>query len=147
MTPFEMTWQAPEFIHRERDVSWYWISIIIAAAIIAFAVWQRDFLFGLFIIVAEILAIVWASRTPRMINFSLSDHDFLIDTMKHYRISEFESFSMNIDNEEIFSELILHPKGKLRSIVIASIPTVSTDEARKNLRTLMKRSSIRANLY
>ncbi len=57
MATFEINWEAPEFEYREKDVSWYWISIIAAAAIIAFSVWQRNFLFGFFIVIAEMLVI------------------------------------------------------------------------------------------
>ena len=47
MAKFETTWEAPEFEYREKEVSWYWISIIAAALIIAFSVWEKDFLFAM----------------------------------------------------------------------------------------------------
>ena len=67
MASFEITWEAPEFEYRPKSVSWYWISIIIAAAIIAFAIWERNFLFGIFIVIAEILFIAWGNETPATI--------------------------------------------------------------------------------
>lgn len=64
MTSFEIKWQAPEYEYREKTVSWYWISIVVAALVIAFSVWQKNFLFGFFIVIAEMLFIVWGNRTP-----------------------------------------------------------------------------------
>ena len=132
-----MSWTAPEFARRDRDVSWYWISIMVAAAMVAFAVWQRDFLFGLFVVVAEMLAIVWASRTPRMIAFSLSERELLVGERKHYAMSEFDSFSVE-DSDDIFTEIIFNPKGKLRTPVLLLIPTADIAALRKNFATILR---------
>ena len=92
MASFTITWQAPEFQYREKGVSWYWLSIIVVAAIIAFAIWQRNFLFGVFMVIAEILLIVWANAVPKVFDFSLTENDLAIGEAKNYRISLFESF-------------------------------------------------------
>src|SRR3990167_8463140 len=55
MADFELSWEAPEFEFREKTVSWYWVTIIGAVLILALAVWQRNFLFGVFILMAEAL--------------------------------------------------------------------------------------------
>jgi hypothetical protein len=132
-----MSWTAPEFAYRERDVSWYWISIIIAAAMVAFAVWQRDFLFGLFVVVAEMLAIVWANRTPRMIAFTLTERDFVVGEQKHYLVNDFETFSID-DADDIFVGLILHPKGKLRTPVFVFLPATDVPAVRKNFTGILR---------
>src|SRR4051812_48043934 len=100
MAQFDMQWEAPEFVYRERGVSWYWLTIIVAAAMVAFAVWQRDFLFGVFIIIAEMLAIVWANRTPRMIPFSLSERELAIGSRKRYVVTNMETFSVADEDAE-----------------------------------------------
>ena len=61
----EIQWHAPEFEYRAKTMSWYWLSILLAVVILALAVWQKNFLFGIFVIVAEILILVWANREPR----------------------------------------------------------------------------------
>jgi hypothetical protein len=137
MAHFEMSWTAPEFAYRERDVAWYWISIIAAAAMVAFAVWQKDFLFGFFIVIAEMLAIVWANRTPRMVSFSLSERELVIAGQKHYAMNDFESFSVE-DSDDVFAELILHPKGKLRTPAILFVPTAEIPAIRKNFATNLR---------
>lgn len=140
-----MTWHAPEFAYRGRGVSWYWVTIIIAAVMVAFAVWQRDFLFGLFVIVAEILAIVWATRIPRMISFAVTEREFLIGERRRYAMTEFESFS--VDEDEFtgdftdhgdFVALIFHFKGKLRAPLRVMLPAVYLDSARKNFTTVLR---------
>ena len=93
MAKFETTWQAPEFEYREKEVSWYWISIIAAALIIAFSVWEKDFLFGLFIVIAEMLFIVWGNKVPAVVPFTLTDTEITIGGYKSYLMKEFESWS------------------------------------------------------
>jgi hypothetical protein len=137
MPHFEMSWMAPEFAYRERDVAWYWISIIIAAILVAFAVWQRDFLFGFFVVIAEMLAIVWATRVPRMISFSLSERELSVGERKHYAMGDFESFSVE-DFEDEYAGLILNPKGKLRMPAIVMIPTADLALLRKNFAALIR---------
>ncbi|RJP45634.1 hypothetical protein C4587_00585 [Candidatus Parcubacteria bacterium] len=92
----ELEWQAPEFEYREKNVAWYWISIIIAAVVLGAAVWQGNFLFGFFVVLAEILVLVWASREPRTVRFALTDKGIGIDKqavrpydqISHFTVSE-----------------------------------------------------------
>lgn len=140
-----MSWQAPEFEYRARGVSWYWTTIIIAAAMVAFAVWQKNFLFGLFVIIAEMLALIWSTRTPRTIPFSISDRELVIGERKHYLMSELESFSVDepiapaegVARAE-FAELAFHFKGKLHMPILVCIPTAQLAEARKNLQQVIR---------
>jgi len=115
MEKFEITWDAPEFEYREKEVSWYWLSIIAAALIIAFAVWDKDFLFGFFVVVAEILFIVWGNRVPHVITFTLTDSEIDIGGYKSYLLKEFESWSVDSTGEEwaeiffSFNHTLRHP--------------------------------------
>ena len=95
MASFEITWQAPEYEHREKTVSWYWVSIIAAALIIAFSIWQKNFLFGFFIVVAEILVIVWGNRTPRMVSFTFNETGIQAEGGKLHSLNEIESMSVD----------------------------------------------------
>jgi hypothetical protein len=138
MISFSMAWQAPEFEERDRDVSWYWISIIAAAIFIAFAVWQRNFLFGLFIIIAELLIIVWAGQKPRTISFSVSEKKLTIDEKKEYAMNDFENFSVDEKSNEAFDCFFFYAKTKLRPLLPIIVPKNMTPDLRKNLKTGMK---------
>jgi hypothetical protein len=137
MALFETTWEAPEFQYREKGVSWYWISIIIAAAVIAFAIWERNFLFGIFIVIAEILLIAWGNEAPRTIHFVLTENDLIVGTSKEYQLRLFESFSVDkLDSE--WTELFFTFKAKLRTPIKVMVPTAKVDEIRKNLKTILR---------
>lgn len=137
MAKFEITWQAPIFEYREKDVSWYWISIIIAAIIVAFAAWQRDFLFGVFIVIAEILFIVWGNRVPPVTTFTVTDDAIVIEGYKTHRIKEFESWSIDM-NADLPAELLFHFRSRVRPPLPVIVPAEKVAELRAGLETVLK---------
>jgi hypothetical protein len=137
MAQFEITWEAPEFEYREKDVSWYWITIIIAALVIAFAVWERNFLFGFFIVVAEILVIAWGNQKPREISFTITESVIEIGTVKSYALKEFESWSTQ-ETGDGWVEIAFIFRAKLRVPLVVLAPDEKIEEIRKNLAPLLR---------
>ncbi len=145
MAKFEIAWEAPEFEYLEKDVSWYWISIIVAACIVAFAVWFRNFLFGFFIVVAEVLLIVWGNRAPRTIEFLVSDEGVAIDVHKTYGIKEFESWSTESLNDD-WSELFFNFRSRVRPPIKLLVPADRLADLRTNLKAILKEVEHQASL-
>ena len=137
MASFDLSWQAPEFEYRDKDVGWYWISIIVASCIIAFAVWQRDFLFGFFIVIAEILFVAWGDRFPRPVDFRLTDKELVIEDKKLYPMGQLESWSAEPLDEE-WTEFIFNFKAKLKTPLRMLVPASMVEDIRKNLKTVLK---------
>lgn len=135
MAKFEMSWEAPEFEYHEKDVSWYWISIIIAALIIAFSVWERNYLFGLFVVIAEVLIILWANQEPPIVLFTLRDDGLEVGTAKFHTLKEFESWSA--DGGDPWVEMKFNFRAKLKTPLALTAPADTLDEIRKNLKPLL----------
>lgn len=125
----EISWAAPEYEPRPKDISWFWLSIIVATFVLAVAVWQRNFLFGVFVVIAEILLLVWGNREPRQINFSVSAAGLTISNGKFYPWSEVRSWSaaemegweygdllFNFKSSFQLSLRVLVPKDKLAGV-------------------------------
>jgi hypothetical protein len=137
MASFEIRWQAPEFEYRPKGVSWYWISIIVAAAIIAFAIWERNFLFGIFIVIAEILFIAWGDQIPDTMDFTLSESELRVGDAKQYQINLFENFSVNELSED-WVEFFFSFKTKFRTPLKVILPKTKIEEVRKHLKTALR---------
>lgn len=106
----EIVWQAPAFRYYPKSVSWYWLSLIIAILLMAFAVWQKNFLFAVFIFLAELAVFVWARRQPELIKFKIDEKGVSV-AGKTYYYDELEKFCLRPDSEnKIFEELILKKK-------------------------------------
>lgn len=127
----EINWSAPEYEYRPKEVSWFWISIIVAVLVLALAVWQRNFLFGFFVVVAEILLIVWGSREPREINFSFSDKGLTVDGRKFYAWDEIQNWSARAPEESKYGNLLLNFKGRLKPDMRVLLPKSKFAEIRK----------------
>ncbi len=140
MVPFELKWQAPEYEYRQKSISWYWTSIIISILILGAAIWQKNFLFGLFIVIAEILVLSWANRTPPLVDFTLNEKGFSIGTQKSYAYTELESFSIDTFNETIWPSLFLQFKKRLKPPLKAKIPKERLPEIEKTLKTVLKQT-------
>jgi hypothetical protein len=104
----EITWTAPEYEHRPKEVSWFWLSIIVAVLILGVAVWQKNFLFGFFVVVAEILIIVFGNREPRQVEFTVSDKGLTVDGRKFYAWSEIQSWSAKEPEDAEWGDIILN---------------------------------------
>lgn len=137
MALFTIEWSAPEFEYHEKGVSWYWVTIIIAALIIAFSVWERNFLFGFFIVIAEILVIAWGNQQPRMVSFALNDNELSIGEEKTHSLKEFESWSTEEAGEGLV-ELMFNFRAKFRTPLKILAPQEKSEEIRKNLKPILK---------
>lgn len=118
MDKFKFEWRAPEFEYSEKDVSWYWLSIIAAIFILSASVWQKNFLFAFFVIIAEILVIVWAGRKPREILFVLNEKGLTIPPNKFYPYSAIENFSIKEGRSEEWYDVSLRLRYGLRQMII-----------------------------
>lgn len=94
-----LEWRAPEYTDRPKHISWYWISIVVAVLILIATIWQRNFLFAIFVVLAEILILTWGERPPQMVDFLLTEKGLTIGGEKFYPWGEFKSFS--IEKEEV----------------------------------------------
>lgn len=95
-----LAWQAPEFEHRPKTMNWYWASIAVSIVLLALAIWQRNFIFAVFIVIAELMLMVWGSSEPRMIAFSMNERGLTIGGAKFYPFSDIRSWSA--DSEGYF---------------------------------------------
>jgi len=137
MAKFDMEWEAPEYHFREKGVGWYWISIIVAAVLIAFAVWQKDFLFGFFIVVAEILVIMWGDREPEMLSFLLTDEHIQVGDHKMHVMREFLYWSVD-RNSPGWLDIHFYFRAKWRVPLRIIVPEERMEEFRANLKTVLK---------
>jgi hypothetical protein len=98
-TSFTITWTAPEYEERPKGTAWYWMSMVVAVLLLAAAMWQSNFLFGFFVVVAELLVLVWSTRKPRTITFQLTDKELTVDERKTYPLHELEDFGSDETGE------------------------------------------------
>lgn len=141
----EIKWRAPEFDPRPKGISWYWLSIILAVIIIGIAVWQKNFLFGFFVVVAEILVLVWGNREPEMVGFALDAGGFTVGDKKHL-YSEFENFSAENDPEKEWPNLFLNFKSRIKPTLKIKAPKGRVGEIKQILNSALPEAEYQPSL-
>ncbi len=106
----EIKWQAPEFEYYPKDILWYWMTIFIAIVILALAIWQKNFLFAVFIIIGEILILIWGSAEPKILDFEINDDGIFVGENKFYEWDKISGFSLRQSVLENFAVLKLELK-------------------------------------
>lgn len=121
-----LSWISPEFHYHEKDEAWPIFVVLAIVCVAGFALWQHNFLFFVFTLIAGGLMLVWGRRRPRHFEFSLTERGISIDgAVRPYR--ELESFAVSEDM------LQLHPKSKLRPHISVIIPENRRAEIREYL--------------
>jgi len=120
----EIKWRAPEFDYYPKTTSWYYFSILITLAILGFAIWQKNYLFGFFIVVAEFLTLSWVGRKPETLDFSLGEKGLAVGELKFYPYSDIKSFGETDlpPSDKGFVEIVLYFNRKVRPGIFIRIP-------------------------
>lgn len=128
----EIKWKAPEFHYYHKSMQWYWTSMLFAVFLFAVALWQRNFLFAVFIFIAEIVVFQFGSQLPKLVEFAINDEGIAAGEQKVYHYDALESFSLSEELGE-FSELVLKLKNKFTPLIKINIYTSEIPEMRSAL--------------
>ncbi len=101
-----LTWSIPTHEHREREFSFFVWIIAGMIILLLFSIWQKNFLFGIFVILATGTVLFLSLQHPETHEFSLTPSHIIFgnyqdehsyDELSHFHIQEFSS-----DDIEIF---------------------------------------------
>ncbi|HEY4526131.1 MAG TPA: hypothetical protein VJL32_03500 [Candidatus Paceibacterota bacterium] len=134
----KIEWKAPEFEHRPKNISWFWLTIIIAVLILALAVWQKNFLFVFFVVIAEVLILSWGNAEPREIDFVLTEKSILIDGKKRYNLGELINFSVDEPEHKDLVSIFIHFKQRFKAPLRIHVFKDKLQSVRELLRTGVK---------
>ena len=140
-------WQTPDFEYREKTVSWYWLSIIVAVLILGLAVWMRNFLFGVFVVLAEMLVLVWANKQPELRSFTLMDTGLRIGASKWYVWTDMVSFDIEADVEEGWDTLTIKFHHKLQPLLSIKIPKEKTPVIEKTFLGILPKEKMEESFF
>ncbi len=67
-----ISWEAEEYVARDKNAGWYVALILVGLLIMAAAVWIKWWTFAALIVVSVIALIVYFVRPPRMLKYTLT---------------------------------------------------------------------------
>lgn len=136
-----ITWKAPEFEHVEKSATWYWGSMAIAIVLIAIALWQKNFLFAVFIVIAELVIFMFAGEKPSIWDFTIDERGVTIEKHKTYRYSDITLYDIHEFSDE-YHELVLQTKSKLHHYIKVFIPVAEEERIEEMLNKKLHRGEI-----
>lgn len=114
-----VTWEAEEYIVREKNSWWYVGLVAVGLAFSALAIWLKAWTFLAVIILSVIALIVYAMRPPRILHYALSDKG-LSEGDHLYTYEEFKAFG--ILNESNHFAIVLTPRKRFSPRVTVYFP-------------------------
>lgn len=135
-------WEAMEFEKTPKTKEWFWAGAILGAALIIVAIVQRNFLFGIIVVLAGFLVYVYSQKEPRKISFSISNRGVIIGK-RLYEYDSLKSFwifyepprikELSIESKKHFMPRISLPLDeadpvKLREALIQFLPEIKHEE-------------------
>lgn len=103
-----VSWEASESIHHERDGLWFVGFIVIVIMLIGLSVWLQQWTFTALIVIMAASLIVYTRRPPRTLRYSIS-HNGLHVGQQFYDFDEFRSFGI-LQEGDLFSVMLMPTK-------------------------------------
>lgn len=119
----EISWSAPEFYYHHKSALWYWVTFAITVLLILVALAAKNFLFAIFLVIAETLVVSFARRKPPEFAFALTDRGIQLGDKGFYPYEQILGYAIvKPEIDERFHELVVRTKSALNSYVKIMFP-------------------------
>lgn len=115
-----ITWQAKEYVQKDKKAGWYIGLIFIGLLFIALGVWQGWWSFIALIVVSVLALIVYSIRPARELKYTLSSTS-LTEGTKKYDFTNYRSFGILADGDHF--AIVLNPRKRFSGRVRVYFPT------------------------
>ena len=132
-----LRWSAPEYYHTEKTVDWYYAVGLIGIVAAVLAIVFGNILFGIFIVIATAVLLLYAARPPKIINCEIVERGVVVDQSLH-PWNELQSYW--IDDLPHHPKVLLHPKRRLAPMVIMPLGDTHPDDVRPLLAERLEES-------
>lgn len=104
-SPVSISWTIKPHRDQPRTRSFYMALLGIMAVLLIFAIWQNNFLFGIFVIMATGTILFLSQQLPEAYSFELTDEEIIVgdkellydyDRFRHFDVYEFAEDDMEL---------------------------------------------------
>ena len=117
--PESVSWDAQEYVVRDKNGAWYTGLVIVGLALIALSIWLQWWTFAVLVAVSVVALIVYSVRPPRMIHYELS-HECLREGEREYKFADFKAFG--VMQEGAHFSIVLVPRKRFAPQVTVYFP-------------------------
>ncbi len=124
----EISWRAAEYDHFEKGAGWYMSVGGIAIVLLIIALWQKNFFFGMFILIAGIMAISLANKKPNVLDFKLTGEGCHLGK-EFYSYDSLENFSLRSRLNRL-DEIIFRKRSTFNPYIRVLVDNRTAEKAR-----------------
>lgn len=132
-----VSWEAPEYEHKEKNSDWFWALGIIAGAGSITAIIYKSYFFAALIIIAALTLALFSFRKPEIVKFEIAKEGFKINN-SIYPYKKIKGFWLDINEKDhqllLMSNRLVVP---LLSIPVPRDPVLA-EQIRNTLLPLVK---------
>lgn len=133
-----LQWTAPEFEKTERSVFWHLGIILAGVALCALALWQQNYVFLLFVVIATVLIFYMSRSGVTEYTYGIVPDGIEVNGEMVYRLQSLTGFAIIDDGVSPYGELVLRRTKRLTEYVRILIPREDIGQARTFLATALK---------
>ena len=126
----KIEWQAPEYIHKDRTVDWFWAMGLVTLAVCLLAIWIHNYLFAIFILISGCCLALFNIRHPENINFSITTEGITMGKDK-YNWKSIKSFNIKNDSEN--PKLLIQTSKYFLPVYTIPVPANLIEEIRESI--------------
>ncbi len=112
----EIRWKAAEYEFIPKSTNWHTGVGIATLVLVGIALWQQNFFFAIFILIAGIMVVILGNRHPEVVEFVLNEDGCYVGGVISYPFEKLEGFSIR-ERPHRSDELILKRKTALNQLV------------------------------
>ncbi len=112
----EIRWEAAEYEFVPKSTKWHTEIGVATLVLVGIALWQQNFFFAIFILIAGIMVVILGNRHPEIIEFVLNEDGIHIGEAASYPFEKLESFSLR-ERPHRSDELILKRKTAMNQLI------------------------------
>lgn len=120
-----ISWEAEEYIVREKNAWWYVGLIAVGLLLSGISIWLQAWTFLIVVVLSVVALMLYAMRPPRILRYTLSDKG-LSEGDKLYDYNEFKAFGILREGNHF--AIILTPRKRFSPRVTVYFPEAQGEE-------------------
>jgi len=125
-----ISWKAPEYMHTEKSVDWYWIVGIISVTLAGISILLGNLVFGILIIVGVFTLVLYSVRKPGIVHVEILPTAIRVNDMLYPYIN-LESFW--VEEKELAPRILFKTRKKVAPYVVILIGDANPHDIREEL--------------
>ncbi len=124
-----ISWRAAEYDFVPKGTIWHgWVGVGVLV-LVGIALWQQNFFFAIFILIAGAMVVVLGNKRPEVLDFAVDENGCHIGTAILYPFDQLEDFSI-YSRQHRLDEFIVRRKSALNRVIHIPVDSETAQKVR-----------------